>query len=60
MELKLATSSSLYLDLLLLIVPYGIETRNFFIHNIISFLLIVPYGIETAAKRQSAASKMYF
>ena len=31
----------------LLIVPYGIETKNWFLQKILSVLLIVPYGIET-------------
>ncbi len=31
----------------LLIVPYGIETRDVTIKTYSAFLLIVPYGIET-------------
>ena len=32
----------------LLIVPYGIETRDNIIGYLLSSLLIVPYGIETS------------
>ena len=32
---------------MLLIVPYGIETRVGFRAMLTAFLLIVPYGIET-------------
>ena len=48
MELKPWTSDIVSFTLKLLIVPYGIETKNgkSLAHQI-SSLLIVPYGIET-------------
>ena len=48
MELKPFTFMKALSFLLLLIVPYGIETngKNFTLYRRI-FLLIVPYGIET-------------
>ena len=35
---------------LLLIVPYGIETKNIRLSSLTTILLIVPYGIETEGR----------
>ena len=52
MELKHSAAIPVYVFLILLIVPYGIETVADFVY-IFGFivLLIVPYGIETAIYR---------
>ena len=48
MELKQITCQAVSAVILLLIVPYGIETKiTFFISQRFKSLLIVPYGIET-------------
>ena len=48
MELKLFRPPTRYYPKRLLIVPYGIETKNA-VEKVFAFvtLLIVPYGIET-------------
>ena len=47
MELKLAFARPTASDTLLLIVPYGIETKLTNLPLTPLLLLIVPYGIET-------------
>ena len=47
MELKLYQLVEVGHQLLLLIVPYGIETALTVTHTYSNRLLIVPYGIET-------------
>ena len=48
MELKHHVRVYLVVQLILLIVPYGIETMsNFLNKETLQILLIVPYGIET-------------
>ena len=51
MELKLEDNLRGYVRSLLLIVPYGIETKTIFVIFINKLLLIVPYGIETQIKQ---------
>ena len=48
MELKQPIKVGFVPGIILLIVPYGIETLWPNIRQIIGALLIVPYGIETA------------
>ena len=49
MELKLAIEEDVFMQLQLLIVPYGIETVGLPDDSYLYSLLIVPYGIETKA-----------
>ena len=48
MELKLRCQELVPTSFLLLIVPYGIETKIVKLQNYLMKLLIVPYGIETS------------
>ena len=47
MELKRSPYTAAYHHTILLIVPYGIETKELYDQAIAWLLLIVPYGIET-------------
>ena len=47
MELKHTTIQPVAKRLVLLIVPYGIETSKAYRDRMMTELLIVPYGIET-------------
>ena len=47
MELKQCLTDFPVLLRILLIVPYGIETRYRKVNQDVRYLLIVPYGIET-------------
>ncbi len=47
MELKRSCVPGCFSSLILLIVPYGIETLQAWAFMNSKFLLIVPYGIET-------------
>ena len=47
MELKLLNPENADKYVLLLIVPYGIETNKVLLLLLVLLLLIVPYGIET-------------
>ena len=54
MELKLCSRSQFRIRRLLLIVPYGIETKDLSYALAASSLLIVPYGIETRKAHRNA------
>ena len=59
MELKLRGCSSTSFPLILLIVPYGIETNVPALSRKTKLLLIVPYGIETRyVSRSSLALRL--
>ena len=61
MELKLHFGIFVQIEIILLIVPYGIETyQNNMKPAMRKDLLIVPYGIETEFSRPAASSGRSF
>ena len=60
MELKLGDGVVHVLSLVILIVPYGIETYQYGYCSYAEVILIVPYGIETKEVKQKVAITLYF
>ena len=60
MELKLGRRNYAVAVLVLLIVPYGIETYHIVKLRFLNALLIVPYGIETRERFKHESTRIAF
>ena len=60
MELKHGKDEKVKDGIVLLIVPYGIETSWQYLSSSRYLLLIVPYGIETRERRSEAEAERTF